>query len=97
MVQVLRYAYRHEAIYAQLYASLPIAGVDGTLDKRMKTGPALRNVRAKTGTVKGVITLAGYATASNNHVLAFSIMCSGAMKADIARALQDRICQELAK
>ena len=97
LVQVLRYAYSRPPVYAQLYASLPVAGVDGTLEKRMKTGPAFRNVRAKTGTVKGVVTLAGYATASNRHVLAFAILCSGAMKADVARALQDRICQELAK
>ena len=96
-VRVLRYAYQQPAIYTALSPALPIAGVDGTLEKRMKTGPAFRNVRAKTGSVKGVYTLAGYVNASNGHIFAFSIMCNGAMKGDAARSLQDKFCQELAK
>ena len=96
-VRVLRYAYQQPAIYTALSPALPVAGVDGTLEKRMKSGPAFRNVRAKTGSVKGVYTLAGYVTASNGHILAFSIMCNGAMKGDAARALQDKICQAMAQ
>ncbi len=96
-VKVLCYAYQQPAIYTALSPSLPVAGVDGTLEKRMKSGPAFRNVRAKTGSVKGVFTLAGYVTASNGHILAFSIMCNGAMKGDAARVFQDKICQALAQ
>jgi D-alanyl-D-alanine carboxypeptidase/D-alanyl-D-alanine-endopeptidase (penicillin-binding protein 4) len=96
-VKVLCYAYQQPAIYTTLSPSLPVAGVDGTLERRMKSGPAFRNVRAKTGSVKGVFTLAGYVTASNGHILAFSIMNNGAMKGDVTRELQDRFCQELAK
>ena len=96
-VRVLCYAYQQPAIYIVLSPSLPVAGVDGTLERRMRSGAAFRNVRAKTGSVKGVYTLAGYVTSSNGHILAFSLMCNGAMKGESARSLQDRFCQEMAK
>ncbi len=95
-VLMLRYAYKkRETVFRSLYESLPVAGVDGTLKRRMKTGKAFRNVRAKTGTVTGVSSLAGYLTAANGHVLAFSIISNGLRKAAEGCALQDRICQVL--
>lgn len=96
-VAMLRYAYKNDRIFRFLYPSLPIAGVDGTLDSRMKNGTAYRNVHAKTGTVTGVVCLAGYCTASNGNLLAFSIMHNGLLKSDIGRAFQDRICQEMTR
>lgn len=96
-VAMLRYAYKTPSIYKSFYDALPIAGVDGTLDTRMKTGNAYRNVRAKTGTVEGVITLTGYVTASNGHLLAFSILINGVLTGSTARDYQDRFCQELAR
>jgi len=54
--------------------ALPIAGVDGTLAARMKGTTAENNVHAKTGTMSNVRSLAGYATARNGEVLAFSAM-----------------------
>ncbi len=95
-VLMLRYAYKNrETVFRSLYESLPVAGVDGTLKRRMKTGKAFRNVRAKTGTVTGVSSLAGYLTAANGHVLAFSIISNGLRKAAEGCDLQDRICQSL--
>ena len=96
-VALLRYAYKTPSIYQPFYQALPIAGVDGTLDERMQTGNAYRNVRAKTGTLEGVIALAGYVTASNGHQLAFSILINGTLSSKEARAYQDRFCQELAR
>jgi len=96
-VKLLKYAYDNKHIYSALYNSLPIAGVDGTLKKRMLSGNAFGNVRAKTGTVNGVSTLAGYVTASNGHMLIFSILNNNIGSAVNARALQDKICQEMAK
>lgn len=96
-VAMLRYAYKDSNIYRYFYPALPIAGVDGTLANRMKSGNAYRNVHAKTGTVKGVITLCGYVTAKNGHQLAFSILTNGALSSQAARNFQDRICQELAR
>ena len=96
-VAMLRYAFQNPSIYQPFYNALPIAGVDGTLDERMQTGNAYRNVRAKTGTLEGVIALCGYVTASNGHQLAFSILINGTLSSKDARAYQDRFCQALAQ
>jgi serine-type D-Ala-D-Ala carboxypeptidase/endopeptidase (penicillin-binding protein 4) len=56
---------------AAFRASLPVAGVDGTLDSRMKGTAAEGRVQAKTGTIRNVNALTGYATARNGERLAF--------------------------
>jgi D-alanyl-D-alanine carboxypeptidase/D-alanyl-D-alanine-endopeptidase (penicillin-binding protein 4) len=94
-VRILRYTYQHQDIYSHLLPSLPIAGEDGTLKKRMKNTSAAGNVQAKTGTVTGVSSLAGYCTASNGHRLCFSIMNQGIEKSSDGRAFQDKICMIL--
>ncbi len=96
-VSVLRLAYRDGGAFPALYHAMPIAGIDGTLERRMPAGPAHNNVRAKTGTVTGVSCLAGYVRASNGHLLAFSIMNNGVLKSATGRDFQDRVCQELAR
>ncbi len=94
-VRILRYAYQHRQVYATLLPALPIAGEDGTLKRRMKGTSAEGNVQAKTGTLTGVISLAGYCTASNGHRLCFAIMNQGIQKGSVARAYQDKICSIL--
>ena len=94
-VSILRYTFKHQAMYEHLLPSLPIAGEDGTLKKRMKDTSAAGNVKAKTGTVTGVSALAGYCTASNGHRLCFSIMNQGIEKSSDGRAFQDKICMIL--
>lgn len=54
------------------YASLPVAGVDGTLASRLRGTPAERNVHAKTGTLSGVRALSGYVTTADGERLLFS-------------------------
>jgi D-alanyl-D-alanine carboxypeptidase/D-alanyl-D-alanine-endopeptidase (penicillin-binding protein 4) len=54
--------------------SLPVAGVDGTLQNRMKGTPAEGRVRAKTGTLTQVNALAGYATTRAGDRMAFCIV-----------------------
>lgn len=54
--------------------SLPIAGVDGTLRRRMRGTPAAGNVRAKTGTLRWSNDLSGYVTTVAGEHLAFSMM-----------------------
>lgn len=94
-VMILRYAFRNNNIYVHLHPALPIAGVDGTLRRRM-TGPFTEgNVFAKTGTVMGVSSLAGYCTAANGHRLAFSIINQGLQHTRNGRAFQDRVCTVL--
>ncbi len=94
-VAFLRYAYRNNEIFIHLLPSLPIAGVDGTLESRMKTGFAHENVKAKTGTVTGVSALAGYCTAANGHYLCFSIINMGIRKAAVGRHFQNLVCEAL--
>jgi D-alanyl-D-alanine carboxypeptidase/D-alanyl-D-alanine-endopeptidase (penicillin-binding protein 4) len=64
---------------AQSYAptlleALPVAGVDGTLQWRMRDTPANNNLRAKTGSMSLVHCLAGYVTTAGGERLAFAIM-----------------------
>lgn len=94
-IQLLRHAYRNQEVYNALFESLPIAGVDGTLRKRMRGTSAQNNVRAKTGTVRGVSSLAGYLTASNGHLLCFSIINNGGMPHSPMRRFQNKICVAL--
>jgi serine-type D-Ala-D-Ala carboxypeptidase/endopeptidase (penicillin-binding protein 4) len=54
--------------------ALPIAGIDGTLERRMREPPLRENVLAKTGTLSGVRALSGYLTASDGEPLAFSFL-----------------------
>lgn len=96
-VDFLKYAYRHSAIYDNLLPCLPVAGVDGTLSKRMRSGAARGNVKAKTGTVTGVSALAGYCTAANGHRLCFSIINMGIRYSSSGRNFQDKVCQALCR
>lgn len=95
LTDFLRYAYNNKAIYNFLAPSLPVAGRDGTLKKRMVKTPCEGNVRAKTGTLTGVISLAGYCTAPNGHALAFTIINQGVLTYKPARDFQDRVCEAL--
>lgn len=95
LLRLLRYAYQHKPIYQHLLPSLPVAGEDGTLKKRMLDTHAEGNVQAKTGTLTGIISLAGYCTASNGHRLCFAIINQGALSGKAARSFQDKICDIL--
>jgi D-alanyl-D-alanine carboxypeptidase/D-alanyl-D-alanine-endopeptidase (penicillin-binding protein 4) len=67
--------------------ALPIAGVDGSLENRMKGTLAERNVRAKTGTMSNIRSLAGYVTTADGEQLAFVIMLND-FEGSAASALQ---------
>jgi D-alanyl-D-alanine carboxypeptidase/D-alanyl-D-alanine-endopeptidase (penicillin-binding protein 4) len=75
MMQVLDFAYHHSPTSYEFISALPIAGVDGTLKHRMYN--IARKVRAKTGTISGVASLAGYAVSADKEPLAFVIMING--------------------
>ena len=63
----------------------------------MKRGKAYKNVRAKTGSVSAVASLAGYAQASNDHMLAFCIINQGLVKLKSGRDFQDAVCEVLCR
>lgn len=81
-----------------LVAGLPVAGVDGSLASRMMGTAAQGNVRAKTGTMSNIRTLAGYVTTREGEPLAFVIMVNN-FEGSGAAALQaiDAIAVKLAE
>lgn len=95
--RLLRHAYRDSTVYRHLAPSLPIAGEDGSLRRRMRGTPAAGNVRAKTGTVEGVSTLSGYLHTAGGNLLCFSIMNQGVRHTSTGRNFQDRVCRALCR
>ena len=94
LVACLRYAWLTDFIRPALCQNLPVAGIDGTLAERMKHGAVTGRVWAKTGTLSGVSSLAGYFP---DRPLAFAIVCNGAMRQRPARNLIDSLCEEFGK
>jgi D-alanyl-D-alanine carboxypeptidase/D-alanyl-D-alanine-endopeptidase (penicillin-binding protein 4) len=86
---------RDQADFPALYASLPVAGRDGTLAGRMRSGPARGRCHAKTGTLTGVSALSGFCTTRSGRTLAFSVLMNNA-NVYTARSIQDRVAQALA-
>ena len=76
-------------------SSLAVAGRNGTLRKRMRSGPAADRCHAKTGSLHSVSALAGYCRAADGRQLAFAILMNGVSPSG-ARVLQDRMAQTLA-
>jgi D-alanyl-D-alanine carboxypeptidase/D-alanyl-D-alanine-endopeptidase (penicillin-binding protein 4) len=88
-------ALRDKPGFSKLYKSLPIAGRDGTLATRMRSGPAHGHCRAKTGTLTGVSALSGYCITRSHRMLVFSVLMNNA-NIYTARSIQDRVAQALA-
>jgi serine-type D-Ala-D-Ala carboxypeptidase/endopeptidase (penicillin-binding protein 4) len=72
-VALLEYAQK-QAWFPEYYASLPVSGMDGTLNERMKDSAISGRVHAKTGSVSHVRTLSGYAETPSGRKLIFSFL-----------------------
>ncbi len=79
---------------------LPVAGFSGTLVNRFGTksgaNEAAGIVRAKTGTLQGVNTLAGTVVDADGRVLTFALMTRTDADPNAARAAVDRIVAKIA-
>ena len=75
MVMLLRYAAR-QPWGNDFLSTLSVAGVDGTLEDRMKNTAATGLIEAKTGTLEHDHALSGYATTLRGEYLAFAIFCN---------------------
>jgi len=73
IVALLKYA-QEQSWFAPYYESLPVAGVDGTLEPLMKNTPAATRIHAKTGSVEHVRTRSGFAETPNGRRLIFSFL-----------------------
>ncbi len=76
LVSVLRRASRSFDSGPEFLASLPLGGLDGTLEDRMEDGAIL--VRGKTGHLRRVSSLSGVVPAPDGRWLAFAILVNGA-------------------
>jgi len=97
LVGLLEKVYFNIKQFDDFFNSLSIAGVDGTLKKRMIGTSAENNFRGKTGTLNGVCSLAGYVTTADEDDLIvcmmFEFTTGGANK---YKNIQDRIIEILA-
>ncbi|MGH4033236.1 D-alanyl-D-alanine carboxypeptidase/D-alanyl-D-alanine endopeptidase [Actinomycetota bacterium Odt1-20B] len=76
---------------------LPVAGFTGTLvDRYPKESPGTGVVRAKTGTLTGVNTLAGTVVDADGRFLVFAFMADGTTDPQAAQAALDHMASSLA-
>ncbi len=97
----LLYKIRKDEGYALLYESLPIGGVSGTLQDRFTTTApsAVGLVRAKTGTLNGTATLAGYVQSTDREYVFVTLaddIAKGNAALNKARAAIDRVLGRIA-
>ncbi|MDE0184364.1 MAG: D-alanyl-D-alanine carboxypeptidase/D-alanyl-D-alanine-endopeptidase [Candidatus Poribacteria bacterium] len=98
LTSLLTYMFNNFAMMPEYLVSLPIAGVDGTLKRRMNDMRAGGILRAKTGTMRGVSTLAGYTMTAEGEILAFAVLMSNFKgSANLRRSLQDKIGDALTR
>jgi D-alanyl-D-alanine carboxypeptidase/D-alanyl-D-alanine-endopeptidase (penicillin-binding protein 4) len=84
LVETLR---RGDALFAvgpELLAGLPIAALDGTLTRRAEQ--ARGRVRAKTGSLDGVTSLAGFARSERGREFVFAVIANDLRHGDAAAA-----------
>jgi len=90
---LLKVAWADPVIKPVLLAALPVAGVNGTLERRLRRPPARGRVLAKTGTTRDASALSGYV----NKRFAFAVLQNGnPVSYWWARVAQDRFAQVLA-
>ena len=97
----LLFKVRNDAIFKRFYESLPVSGVSGTLQSRfLTTAPsAVGLVRAKTGTLNGTVTLAGYVESKDREYIFVTLadeISRGNKSASKVRDAIDRILGRIA-
>ena len=75
---------------------MAIAGVDGTVRRRMRGTLAQGNVHAKTGTLNNVSSLSGYVQTKDGEMLAFAFIMNGKGSNGSYHVVQDRLAVRLA-
>ncbi|MFP4544355.1 MAG: D-alanyl-D-alanine carboxypeptidase/D-alanyl-D-alanine-endopeptidase [Candidatus Kapaibacterium sp.] len=76
LIRLLEEAY-DSRFAAEYDSTLSKAGVNGTLEKRMKNSNAENNLRGKTGTLRNVSALTGYVTTADGEKLAYAFLFNG--------------------
>jgi D-alanyl-D-alanine carboxypeptidase/D-alanyl-D-alanine-endopeptidase (penicillin-binding protein 4) len=99
LTRLLAAIYSDPAVRPEFVSQLAVAGVDGTLSKRMTQLASPRVVRAKTGTLDDVIALSGFVLGRTpERVFAFSVLANGVKgRQQVARDLADTVATEVAR
>ena len=97
LVRILQNFQQRPADAGAFFATLPIAGRDGTLAGRMVGTPAEGRVHAKTGTVDNIRAISGYVEDADGELLVFSIIANNfALPASQIVAAADKALVRLA-
>jgi len=77
--------------------SLPVSGLDGSLEDRLGELPYRGAVHAKTGWITGASALSGFVQTASGRVLAFSVLINGLKPGQnkAMKAVQDDVCRAL--
>ncbi|MEN0062928.1 MAG: D-alanyl-D-alanine carboxypeptidase/D-alanyl-D-alanine-endopeptidase [Myxococcota bacterium] len=88
---------RDPKVGAEFTASLAIAGIDGTLYRRLRDEPG--RMRGKTGTLDGVHCLAGYLDADNGRRYAFAFLTNWKNRTRVrsVRGVHDEFARQVFK
>jgi D-alanyl-D-alanine carboxypeptidase/D-alanyl-D-alanine-endopeptidase (penicillin-binding protein 4) len=95
LLKVLNHMKEEKTIFPLFKNSFAVAGMDGTLEDRMKNTTARGKIFAKTGHLKGVVGLAGYAQRMDGTLLTFVFMYNGPRPSRIVETAFDRLCVSL--
>ena len=85
----------HQPWFPTYLQALPIAGVDGTMKRRLGGADSKAQVFAKTGGMSGISSLAGYFKAADDQLYAFVIMGNKLSSTANCRKWEDLICEQL--
>jgi D-alanyl-D-alanine carboxypeptidase/D-alanyl-D-alanine-endopeptidase (penicillin-binding protein 4) len=81
----------------ELLVSLPVAGVDGTLSRRLREGPAAGRARLKTGTLRDVTALAGFVPDAAGRTWVVAAMLNDERAGPRGRVVLDGLIDWLAR
>ncbi len=76
--------------------TFPVAGVDGTLQRRFRDSPLQGRLFAKTGTLNATNALSGYLTAQSGRTLVFSFFANDVPGGGSATVAMDAVLQRIA-
>ncbi len=82
----------------EFVSSLPIVGIDGTMRNRLRDSPATGRARVKTGTLRDVVSVAGYVRNADDELcIVVGLINHPQASHDIARPVVDALIEWLSK
>jgi D-alanyl-D-alanine carboxypeptidase/D-alanyl-D-alanine-endopeptidase (penicillin-binding protein 4) len=75
--KLLKHIHKEKTYLPEIFASLPIAGLDGTLRRKYKDTDVFKLLRGKTGSLSGVQSLVGVYPNSEGEWIGVSIIMNG--------------------